>query len=74
LWTKTIFAYLVLSYTIPVKEHELQLDAGQSVLTLGQIKDKGLVEDRVQGSLLHVGLLLGDPLIVEQQVDLHVRI
>jgi len=71
---KTTFNNLVLGDAVPVKQHELQLDAGQPVLALGQVEDKGLVEDGVEGPLLHVGLLLGNPLVVEQQVDLHVGI
>ena len=39
-----------------------------------KIEDKGLVENRVQRSLLHVRLLLRDPLTIVHQVDLHVRI
>ena len=39
-----------------------------------KIEDEGLVENRVQRSLLHVRLLLRDPLTIVHQVDLHVRI
>ena len=44
------------------------------ILTFWQVEDKGLVEDRVQSSLLDVRLFLHDPLLVEQQVDLYIRI
>ena len=71
---KTTFGNLVLGDAIPVEQHELELDAGQPVLALGQVEHEGLVEDRVEGPLLHVGLLLGDTLVVEQQIDLHVGI
>ena len=39
-----------------------------------KIEDEGLVENRVQRSLLHVRFLLRDPLTIVHQVDLHVRI
>ena len=39
-----------------------------------KIEDEGLVENRVQRSLLHVSLLLRDPLTIVHQVDLYVRI
>ncbi len=71
---KATFGNLILGDAIPVEQHELELDASQPVLALGQVEDEGLVEDRVQGSLLHVGLLLGDTLVVEQEIDLHVGI
>ena len=44
------------------------------ILTFWQVEDKGLVEDGVQSPLLDVRLFLHDPLLVEQQVDLHIRI
>ena len=44
------------------------------VAEVRQLEDERLVEDRVQGSLLDVGLLLGDALVVVEQVDLHVGI
>ena len=44
------------------------------ILTFWQVEDKGLVEDGVQSPLLNVRLFLHDPLLVEQQVDLYIRI
>ncbi len=67
--------YLILGDPVPVEEHELQADVFQAVVSeMWELKDEGLVEDGVQGPLLHVGLLLGDALVVVQQVDLDIRI
>ena len=49
-------------------------DLSKPGLIARKIEDEGLVEDRVQRSLLHVRLLLRDPLTIVHQVDLHVRI
>ena len=49
-------------------------DLSKPGLIAREIEDKGLVENRVQRSLLHVRLLLRDPLTIVHQVDLHVRI
>ena len=49
-------------------------DLSKPGLIARKIEDEGLVENRVQGSLLHVRLLLRDPLTIVHQVDLHVRI
>ena len=49
-------------------------DLSKPGLIARKIEDEGLVEDRVQRSLLHVRLLLRDPLLVVHQVDLHIRI
>ena len=49
-------------------------DLSKPGLIARKIEDEGLVEDRVQRSLLHVRLLLWDPLTIVHQVDLHVRI
>ena len=70
-----LFTHLVLGDPVPVEQEELEADVLESLLVqLRQVKDEGLVEDRVQSPLLHVGLLLRDPLVVVQQVDLHVRV
>ena len=70
-----LFTQLVLGDPVPVEQEELEADVLESLLVqLRQVKDEGLVEDRVQSPLLHVGLLLRDPLVVVQQVDLHVRV
>ena len=44
------------------------------ILGFWQVKDKALIEDRIQCSLLYVCLLLCDSLLVEQQIDLHIGI
>ena len=49
-------------------------DLSKPGLIARKIEDEGLVENRVQRSLLHVSLLLRDPLTIVHQVDLHVRI
>ena len=66
--------HLVLRHPVPVQQHELQLDLSKPGLIARKIEDEGLVEDRVQRSLLHVRLFLRDPLTIVHQVDLHVRI
>ena len=53
----------------------MHLDAVQArVLGFGQVKDKRLVENRVQGSFLDVRFLFHDSLVVEEQIDLDIRI
>ena len=64
---------LVLGHAIPVEDEELEGDVLQTFV-VGHVEEKGLIEDRVQRALLHVGLLLGDALSVVQEVDLHVGI
>ena len=40
----------------------------------GEVEYKGFIENRVQGSFLHVRLLLRDPLVVVHKVDLNIGI
>lgn len=65
--------HLVLGDTVPVQDQELEADVLEA-LVVGDLEHERLVEDRVGGALLHVGLLLGDALVVVEKVDLHVRI
>ena len=56
-------------------KRKMNLDAVQArVLGFGQVKDKRLVENRVQGSFLDVRFLFHDSLVVEEQIDLDIRI
>ena len=56
-------------------KRKMHLDAVQArVLGFWQVKDKRLVENRVQGSFLDVRFLFHDSLVVEEQIDLDVRI
>ena len=56
-------------------KRKMHLDAVQArVLGFGQVKDKRLVENRVQGSFLDVRFLFHDSLVVEEQIDLDIRI
>ena len=56
-------------------KRKMHLDAVQArVLGFWQVKDKRLVENRVQGSFLDVRFLFHDSLIVEEQIDLDIRI
>ena len=64
--------HLVLGGAVEVDHHELHGDLGQE---LGRdVVDEGLVEDGVEGALLHVRLLLGDALAAVEHVDFHVGV
>lgn len=65
---------LVFGDAIPVQQQELKADGVKSLHTGGKVEHEGLVEHRVECSLLHVGFFLGQPLTIIQQVDLHIRI
>ena len=63
---------LVLGGPVKVDHQELDGDLRQQ---LGRdVVDEGLVEDRVQCALLHVGLFLGDALAAVEDVHLHVGV
>ena len=64
---------LVLRHPIPVKDEKLQADVLQAFIT-GYVEQEGLIEDRVEGSLLDVGFLFRDSLSIVEEVNLHVRI
>lgn len=73
-WQHTHATYLVFSDPVPVKQHEIEADAVQPLGPLGDLEDKALVENGVQGPLLDVRLLLGDALVVEKQIDFDVGV
>ena len=57
--------HLIFGDPVPVEQHKLEADVFEAVVAeVGQLEDEGLVEDRVQGPLLHVRLLLRDALVV----------
>lgn len=62
----------VLGGAVEVDNQELDGDLRQQLRR--DVIDEGLVEDRVQGAFLHVGLLLGYALAAVEDVDLHIRI
>ena len=57
--------HFVLGHAIPVEDQELQGDVLETLIA-GDVEEEGLVKDRVQGSLLDMGLLLGYTLAVIQ--------
>lgn len=56
---------LVLSDPVPIEHEELQTYVHQAFI-VRHVKQEGLVEHWIQGTLLHVRLLLGDTLAVVQ--------
>lgn len=66
--------YLVFSDPVPVEQHEIEADAIQPLGPLGDLEDKALVEHWVQGPFLDVRFLLGDALVVEQQIDFDIGV
>lgn len=60
--------YLIFSDPVPVEQHEIEADAVQPLGPLGDLEDKALIENGVQGPLLDVRLFLGDALVVEEQI------
>lgn len=75
---RIIESHLVFGHPVPIQEEKFQTDVLQAnvsvAVQVGQLKDEGLVKDRVQGSLLDVSLFLCNPLVVVQQIDLDVRV
>ena len=53
---------------------ENYLHLSESRFITGKVEYKGFIENRIQCSLLHMGFLLRDPLVVVHKVDLHIRI
>lgn len=66
--------YLVLRNSVPVEERELEADLAEALGAVRYLEHDRLVEDGIEGALLHVRLSLGDALIVVEQVDLDVGV
>ena len=71
---KTWNGHLVLGDPVPVEDEELETDVVQIGGVGRQIENERFVENGVQRALLNVRLLLGHPLAIVNQVDLHVGI
>ena len=65
---------LIFCDSVPVTHYHLQLDIIQASFFTGQIKDEGLIEDRVEAPFLDMCLLLHRTNVLVIQVDFHVGI